>query len=98
MTMDRSLKTSGGLDQHRNVLTRAERIEKLVEQERLNMDEDDPLSLPKVANRKLVTAKKTAKKEAEAEAAAAAEAGEGAEGAQATEAAGDDKDKDKDKK
>ena len=51
MSIDRSLKIKGALERHRNVLSRAERIEKLKEEER--WDEGDPvLGLPKVAHRK----------------------------------------------
>jgi small basic protein (TIGR04137 family) len=51
MSIDHSLKIKDALSRHRNVLTRAERIAKLKEEER--WDEGDPvLSLPKVAHRK----------------------------------------------
>ena len=62
MSMDRSLKSGGGLLKHRNVLTRAERISKLAAKGDFSMEEGDPLGLPKVANRKVVTAGKSAKK------------------------------------
>jgi small basic protein (TIGR04137 family) len=61
MSIDSSLKTSGRLSKHRNVLTRAERIQRLADRNRFNADADDPLGLPKVGNRK-VMAKKTKKK------------------------------------
>jgi len=80
MSIDRSLKTAGNLVKHRNVLTRAERIEKLLDDERFSMNDGNPIGLPKVANRKVVTGGKTSKKE---EGAAEAEA----EGAGATDAA-----------
>jgi small basic protein (TIGR04137 family) len=51
MSIDRSLKIRGALKRHRNVLTRAERIEQLKEEERWS-DEDSLLGLPKVAHRK----------------------------------------------
>ncbi len=51
MSLDRSLKTSGALSRHRNVLSRAERLEKLKEQERWK-DGDSVLGLPKVSHRK----------------------------------------------
>lgn len=51
MSIDRSLKIKGALRRHRNVLTRAERIEKLKEEERWS-EEDSLLGLPKVAHRK----------------------------------------------
>ena len=51
MSIDRSLKIRGALERHRNVLTRAERVEKLKEEER--WDEGDSMfGLPKVAHRK----------------------------------------------
>ncbi len=51
MSIDRSLKVKGALSRHRNVLTRAERIERLKEEER--WAEGDPLlGLPKVSHRK----------------------------------------------
>ncbi len=51
MSIDRSLKIKGALARHRNVLTRAERVGKLKEEERWQ-DEDSVLGLPKVAHRK----------------------------------------------
>jgi small basic protein (TIGR04137 family) len=69
MSIDRSLKVKGALARHRNVLTRAERIDRLKEEEA--WEEGDPiLGLPKVSNRKVAAGKKTDKKEEEAEAAA----------------------------
>jgi len=65
MSIDRSLKTKGALSRHRNVLTRAERIEILEDQER--WQEGDPvLGLPKVAHRKAHTGKKGKAAEEEA--------------------------------
>ena len=51
MSIDRSLKIKGALTRHRNVLSRAERIEKLKDEEKWN-EEDSVLGLPKVAHRK----------------------------------------------
>ena len=73
MSLDSSLKTGGRLVKHRNVLTRAERIARLVETNTFDMAADDPLGLVKVANRKVVSAK-SAKK---------AKASEGEEGGEA---------------
>lgn len=57
MSIDRSLKVKGALARHRNVLTRAERVGKLQEEERWT--EGEPLvGLPKVANRKVAAGKK----------------------------------------
>ena len=51
MSIDRSLKIKGALTRHRNVLTRAERVEKLKDEERWS-DENSLFGLPKVAHRK----------------------------------------------
>lgn len=51
MSIDRSLKIKGALSRHRNVLTRAERIEQLKEEDRWS-ENDSLLGLPKVAHRK----------------------------------------------
>ena len=78
MSVDRSLKLKDALVRHRNVLTRAERIETLKEEERW-VDGTSVLGLPKVAHRKSAAGKK-----AKAEAAAEAAAGAAAPGAPAT--------------
>ena len=63
MSLDKSLKTAGSLERHRNVLTRAERIDHLQEVDKWG-DESNPLGLPKVAHRKVAVGKKAkAKKE-----------------------------------
>lgn len=68
MSLHRSLKTQpAALNQHRNVLTRAERIEQLMAREVFAPENDSPMGLPKVGNRQVVTKKK--KKEEEADAA-----------------------------
>jgi len=75
MSLHRSLKTKPtALNQHRNVLTRAERIERLRGEERFDPEGNSPMGLVKVANRQMVTKKKKAEKEegAEGEAGAAA--------------------------
>jgi small basic protein (TIGR04137 family) len=69
MTIDKSLRVRAGAIQNRNVLTRAERIAKLIETERWKQG-DSVLGLPKVRVLKLALKKK--KKAAKAE--------EGAEG------------------
>ncbi len=51
MSIDPSLKIKGALSRHRNVLTRAERIEQLKEEDRWS-EENSLLGLPKVAHRK----------------------------------------------
>jgi small basic protein (TIGR04137 family) len=59
MSMDRSLRLKGALARHRNVLSRAERVERLKEEERW-AEGDTLLGLPKVANRKVSVGKKKA--------------------------------------
>lgn len=71
MTIDKSLKVKAGAIKNRNVLTRAERIGKLLEADRWK-EGDKVLGLPKVRVQKLALKKK---KKAKAE--------EGAEGAAA---------------
>lgn len=51
MSIDRSLKVKGALARHRNVLTRAERIEMLKEEESWS-EGDSVLGLQKVSHRK----------------------------------------------
>jgi small basic protein (TIGR04137 family) len=59
MSIDRSLKIKGALSRHRNVLTRAERIEQLKDEERWS-EGDSLLGLPKVAHRKSHAGRKEA--------------------------------------
>jgi small basic protein (TIGR04137 family) len=73
MSIDPSLKVKGALERHRNVLTRAERIEKLKEEEKWS-EGDSVLGLQKVGHRKSHAGRKA--KEAAAEAVAEAEAAE----------------------
>lgn len=61
MSMDRSLKTKGSLAKHRNVLTRAERIKILTDEDRFDPENDSPTGLPKVAHRKVVVGGKSKK-------------------------------------
>lgn len=75
MSVDRSLKVKSALSRHRNVLTRAERITSLKEEERWS-ETDSVFALPKVAHRKSHTGRKKAaqaKEAAPTEAAAQAE-------------------------
>ncbi len=59
MSLHRSLKTKpSGLNQHRNVLTRAERIEQLAGEDKFNKEDGSPIGLPKVASRKTKLASK----------------------------------------
>jgi small basic protein (TIGR04137 family) len=78
MTMDKSLRVRAGMTRARSVLTRDERIQRLIKADRWK-DGDSPYGLPKVRVYKIaVKTKKKKKKEDE----------EGAEGAAATPAAG----------
>lgn len=58
MSVDKSLKTKASLVRHRNVLTRAERIEALRLEDRWE-EGQSPVGLPKVANRKAKVGKKS---------------------------------------
>jgi small basic protein (TIGR04137 family) len=71
MSVDRSLKIKGALKRHRNVLTRAERVEKLKDEERWT-ESESLFGLPKVAHRKSHAGRKAAKEEAAVEGAVAA--------------------------
>ena len=83
MSVDPSLKIKGALTRHRNVLTRAERIEQLRDEERWS-EGDSLLGLPKVAHRKSHAGRKEAvEKEAEAAAVPGTEAPAKAEKPQA---------------
>lgn len=66
MTIDKSLKKSGGIARTRSVLTRAERIEKLKASERWS-EGDSPLGLDKVRVMKIVVKKKKKAKAADEE-------------------------------
>jgi small basic protein (TIGR04137 family) len=71
MSIDPSLKIKNALTRHRNVLSRAERIEQLKNEERW-LEGDSLLGLPKVAHRKSHAGRKEKEipgKEAGAEAA-----------------------------
>ena len=59
MSLHSSLKTkSGALNQHRNVLTRAERITQLTDKESFVSGETSPLGIPKVRSIKVEAGKK----------------------------------------
>ena len=85
MTVDRTLKISGGLLRARSVLTRAERIAQLIDEGKFDPEDDSALGLPKVRIRHSKAGTKT-KKVAEEPTlepeGAEAEAGEGAADAQ----------------
>ncbi|MGA2324328.1 MAG: small basic protein [Sedimentisphaerales bacterium] len=71
MSIDRSLKLKDALVRHRNVLTRAERIDRLKDEDKWE-DDRSVLGLPKVSHRK-ARAKKAEKKEVAAEGAVGVE-------------------------
>ncbi len=74
MGIHSSLKTkSGALNQHRNVLTRKERVAMLTESERFIPGTNSPIGLPKVLSIKVVAGKKP-KKDPAAAGTAASEA------------------------
>jgi len=66
MSLDKSLKSQGALVRHRNVLSRAERVDALKEEERWP-EGRTVFGLPKVAHRKIVTKKPKAAAKAAAE-------------------------------
>lgn len=66
MTIDKSLKISRGAIQSRNVLTRAERLNRLAEEERWNTG-DSPFGLPKVRVAKVSLKRKKKAKQVEEE-------------------------------
>ena len=82
MSLDRTLRTHGGLAKHRSVLSRAERIARLVDEEKFDAESDSPLGLPKTKvrhSRAGTKAKKAEDKPPEGEETAAAEETKGAE-------------------
>jgi small basic protein (TIGR04137 family) len=86
MSIHKSLATAGALTKHRNVLTRAERIEVLKREGRFK-DEQSVFNLPKVRSI-LAKAKKKAKDEAAAPAAAPAKDAAAAKGGASAKDAG----------
>lgn len=80
MSLDRSLKTSGSLVQHRSVLTRAERVAKMKATGKIK-EEASPLGLPKMLSKRIATVKKPKKAAAAAGADGAAAPAAGAAGA-----------------
>lgn len=86
MSLDRSLKSANALIRHRNVLTRAERLDKLKDEEKWN-DDKSVFGLPKVIHRKQALAGKVKEEATDAAAPAAAGAAPAA-GAKANAPAG----------
>jgi small basic protein (TIGR04137 family) len=83
MSIDRSLRLKGDLRGARSVLTRAERIAKMIEEGKFDPEKDSALGLPKTRVKVSKVGSKSKKEEAPAE----AEAAEGAEAAKGAEAA-----------
>ncbi len=76
MSLDKTLKSKSSLARHRNVLNRAEQIERLKELDKWT-EGQSPFGLPKVGHRKVSVGAKDKAKKAEEEAAAAAPEAEG---------------------
>ncbi len=62
MSLDRSLKSANALVRHRNVLRRAERLERLLDLGKWD-ESRGVLGLPKVANRKIAVGSKPKKED-----------------------------------
>ncbi len=86
MSIDKSLKRKGGMTRQRCVLTRAERIAKMMENGKW-VDGQSPFGLAKTRVQKIVLKKKVKKEAAEGEAGAAATPGAAAPAAGAAAAA-----------
>jgi small basic protein (TIGR04137 family) len=71
MSIDKSLKRKGGLGRTRCVLTRTERIQKMMEEGKFAAGQS-PFGLPKTRVQKIVLKKKVKKEAAEGEAGAEA--------------------------
>ena len=66
MSLDKSLKSADSLVRHRNVLTRAERIERLTEEGKWT-EESTATGMPKVGHRKVSVGKKVKAKDEKTE-------------------------------
>ena len=73
MSLDRTLKTHGGLARKRSVLTRAERIARLIDEGKFDPEKDSPMGLPKLKVRHSKVGTKTKKVEEKPEAEGAGE-------------------------
>jgi small basic protein (TIGR04137 family) len=85
VSIDRSLKSKNVLARHRNVLTRAERLVVLEDEDRWD-ESQSVFGLPKVVHRKSSAGQKSKKEEKQAEEVAAAEGGEPTAAAEGGEA------------
>lgn len=64
MSLDRTLKTKGALKGSRSVMTRAERITKMLDEEKFDVEKDSPLGIAKT---RVIVAKAGGKKKAKKE-------------------------------
>ena len=87
MSMDRTLRIHGGLTGTRSVLTRAERITRLVDEDKFDIETGRPFGLPKTKVRHSKAGTKSKKAEEKAEVAAEGEQPEDAEAAKSSETA-----------
>ena len=87
MSMDRTLTTHGGLVKTRSVLTRTERIARLIDEEKFDPETGRPLGLPKVKVRHSKAGTKSKKAEEKPEETVEGEQVEAAEGEKTTEEA-----------
>ena len=71
MSLDSSLKSGAGLNRHRNVLNRTERLARMLGQGKMTEETAHILGMPKVGNRKVAVGKKSGKKGADEAAAGA---------------------------
>jgi small basic protein (TIGR04137 family) len=81
MSLDRSLKSHGGLKGERSVMTRSERIAHMIEEGEFDPAKDSPFGLPKLRVQRSKVGTKSKKEETPEEEAPA----EGAEATQAEE-------------
>lgn len=86
MSLDRRLKMHGGLKGARSVLTRPERIAKMIDEGKFDPETDSPLGLPKLRVYHSKAGAKSKKADAAVEGAEGAEGAEAAEGATAASA------------
>ncbi len=70
MSLDPTLKTHGGLMHNRSVLSRSERIARLIEEGKFDPETDSPMGLPKLKVHQSKAGTKTKKAEEPAEGAA----------------------------
>ncbi len=80
MSMDRTLRTHGGLAKNRSVLTRTERIARLIDEEKFDPETGRPFGLPKTKVRHSRAGTKAKKIEEKPEETTEGEQPEAAEG------------------